>query len=215
MRYLRYLALLSIFVLPAAVVHAQVQNGYENGYGAQADPNYQAQNGAQAPGYDYSQTAQAPQYADNYEAVPIPAGEPVCQFGYYPMYPYGCAPYGYWAPNYFVDGYFLGAGPWFRGWGWRPAFGYGFRAGFRGEYGFRGGVPVRGGFVNRGFRGGMAVHSASGFRGAPAGGFRGAPVRSFSGGGSFHGAPAARGFSGGGGFHGGGGARGGGGGRHR
>ena len=39
---------------------------------------------------------------------------PVCPYGYYPDYPFGCAPYGYWAPEYFVDGVFIGAGPWYR-----------------------------------------------------------------------------------------------------
>lgn len=37
---------------------------------------------------------------------------PVCAYGYYPYYPFGCAPYGYWGPDYFVDGVFIGVGPW-------------------------------------------------------------------------------------------------------
>ncbi len=39
--------------------------------------------------------------------------EPVCVYGYYPYYPFGCAPYGYWGPQWFVDGVFIGAGPWY------------------------------------------------------------------------------------------------------
>ena len=41
--------------------------------------------------------------------------EPACPWGYYPSEPYGCAPYGYWGPDYFVDGVFIGAGPWYHG----------------------------------------------------------------------------------------------------
>ena len=39
---------------------------------------------------------------------------PACPYGYYPDYPFGCAPYGYWGPEYFVNGVFVGAGPWYR-----------------------------------------------------------------------------------------------------
>jgi len=39
---------------------------------------------------------------------------PPCPYGYYPDYPFGCAPYGYWGPEWFVDGVFIGAGPWYR-----------------------------------------------------------------------------------------------------
>jgi hypothetical protein len=37
---------------------------------------------------------------------------PVCEYGFYPYYPYACSPYGYWGPDYFVDGVFIGVGPW-------------------------------------------------------------------------------------------------------
>ncbi len=57
-------------------------------------------------------------------------GPPACEYGYYGYAPYSCAPYGYYGPNYFVGGLFIGAGPWFRG-------GYGFRGGYYG--GYRGG----------------------------------------------------------------------------
>src|SRR5262252_1525299 len=57
-------------------------------------------------------------------------GPPVCTYGYYGTYPYACAPYGYYGPDYFVNGVFIGAGPWYHGyyghyWG-RPYYGRGF-----------------------------------------------------------------------------------------
>src|SRR5947209_20585696 len=38
---------------------------------------------------------------------------PVCTYGYYDYYPYDCAPYGYYGPDWFVGGVFIGAGPWY------------------------------------------------------------------------------------------------------
>src|SRR6266699_2541406 len=64
---------------------------------------------------------------------------PVCAYGYYGYYPYACAPYGYYGPDYFVSGVFVGAGPWFHGFYGRPGF-YG-----RGYYGR--------GYYGRGFEG--------------------------------------------------------------
>jgi hypothetical protein len=99
---------------------------------------------------------------------------PVCAYGYYPSYPYACAPYGYYGPNWFVNGVFIGAGPWFhRG----PVFvGHPFyRPGFVGRGpAFVGRGPA---FVGRGFAPGRAV-----VRG-PVGGFHGGAV--FHGGGGF------------------------------
>jgi hypothetical protein len=43
------------------------------------------------------------------------AGPPSCAYGYYSDYPYTCAPYGYYGPSYFVNGIFIGAGPWYHG----------------------------------------------------------------------------------------------------
>lgn len=40
---------------------------------------------------------------------------PVCPYGYYAVPPYQCAPYGYYGPTWFINGVFIGAGPWFRG----------------------------------------------------------------------------------------------------
>src|SRR5882724_12389641 len=72
---------------------------------------------------------------------------PVCAYGYYGYYPYACAPYGYYGPDYFVSGVFIGAGPWFHGYYGRPGFyGRGFYS--RGFYGR--GFYGRFGFVDRG-----------------------------------------------------------------
>src|SRR5208337_4402436 len=100
---------------------------------------------------------------------PVYAGigaPPVCAYGYYGYYPYACAPYGYYGPDFFVGGVFIGAGPWYHGWygrGYygRPGYGYG-RGGYgnrqgyaygRAEYGNRPGWAYRGG-VARGYAGG-------------------------------------------------------------
>ncbi len=40
---------------------------------------------------------------------------PVCPYGYFDYPPYDCAPYGYYGPDWFVGGVFIGAGPWFHG----------------------------------------------------------------------------------------------------
>jgi len=40
---------------------------------------------------------------------------PICPYGYFDYAPYECAPYGYYGPDWFVGGAFLGAGPWFHG----------------------------------------------------------------------------------------------------
>jgi len=55
------------------------------------------------------------------------AGPPVCAYGYYPYYPYTCAPYGYYGPTWFANGVFVGAGPWYHGWG-RPVYPRAFHA---------------------------------------------------------------------------------------
>jgi hypothetical protein len=39
----------------------------------------------------------------------------VCPYGYYDHAPYACAPYGYYGPEWFSNGIFIGAGPWFHG----------------------------------------------------------------------------------------------------
>jgi len=47
---------------------------------------------------------------------------PVCEWGFYPTYPFGCAPYGYYGPEWFVDGVFIGAGPWYNFYYARPVY---------------------------------------------------------------------------------------------
>ena len=162
MRYLKYVALLAVLMVPFAYSQAQVRVGIGVGVG--------------------------PAYV---------SGPPVCPYGYYDYYPYACAPYGYYGSDYFVDGFFVGVGPWYhwghpayfwnrgyaRGWDhdrWYGREGRGWAG--RGNYGYRGG--------DRGY-----AHGYSG------GGFHGG--QAFRGGGEFH----SRGgeVHGGGGFHGGGG----------
>lgn len=41
--------------------------------------------------------------------------EPGCPYGYYEAPPYTCAPDGYYGPEWFNGGIFIGAGPWFHG----------------------------------------------------------------------------------------------------
>src|ERR1700733_12095403 len=40
---------------------------------------------------------------------------PDCPYGYYDVPPYACAPYGYYGPEWFTGGVFIGAGPWYHG----------------------------------------------------------------------------------------------------
>lgn len=40
---------------------------------------------------------------------------PECPSGYYDVAPYDCAPSGYYGPEWFNGGAFVGAGPWFHG----------------------------------------------------------------------------------------------------
>ena len=66
---------------------------------------------------------------------------PVCPYGYFGYAPYNCAPLGYYGPQWFQSGVFIGAGPWFGG-----------PNGFRGyvdryydpRFGYRGVLPYRG-----------------------------------------------------------------------
>lgn len=66
---------------------------------------------------------------------------PDCPYGYYDAPPYLCAPAGYYGPEWFRGGVFIGAGPWFHG-----------ARGFRGhvdnhfhpEHGYAGPMPQRG-----------------------------------------------------------------------
>jgi hypothetical protein len=66
---------------------------------------------------------------------------PDCPYGYYDYAPYACAPYGYYGPEWFTGGVFIGVGPWFHG----PE---NFRGHvdnhFDGARGYRGPAPNRG-----------------------------------------------------------------------
>src|SRR5713226_7915389 len=111
---------------------------------------------------------------------------PVCAYGYYDYYPYACAPYGYYGADWFAGGVFIGAGPWFHGYGhdyYGRGYGYG-RGGHygRGGYGYYGHDGYGRGF-DRGYRGGD-FHSGNGYRGG--GNFRGGG-EFHGGGGNFHG----------------------------
>ena len=79
MRYLKYVALLAVLMVPLAYSQAQVSVGVGIG------------------------------------PVGVVGPAPVCTYGYYGYYPYACAPYGYYGPDWFVGGVFVGAGPWFHG----------------------------------------------------------------------------------------------------
>src|ERR1019366_3629395 len=104
MKYLKYLAFVGILMLTAS--HANAQR-VAIGVGV-----------GYGPGYDGGYYGPAP----------------ICDYGYYNYYPYACAPYGYYGPEWFNGGFFIGAGPWF--------------GGFR-VRGFNGGRDLRGGFNGR------------------------------------------------------------------
>ncbi len=91
--------------------------------------------------------------APKVEAAEVGIGigvEPACPYGYYDYAPYSCAPYGYYGPEWFIGGVFIGAGPWFHG-----------PADFRGHVdnrfdahrGYRGPLPNRGDHPFDHFRG--------------------------------------------------------------
>jgi hypothetical protein len=150
MRYLRFLALLSVCLFATSYAHAQ---RVVVGVGA-------------GPVYGYAGPA------------------PVCAYGYYGYYPYSCAPYGYYGPDWFAGGVFIGAGPWFHGY-------YGPRG-----YGF-----YRHGFYGRGYgygHGGYGYYNHGGYgRGFGGERFHDGHEHGFGGGG-FHGGYGHEGFHGGG-----------------
>src|SRR5208282_3515990 len=80
---------------------------------------------------------------------------PVCPYGYYDAPPYNCAPYGYYGPEWFVNGVFIGAGPWFHG----PADFHGYVDNhYHPEHGYRGAYPNRGDKPEEGRRPGEVSH---------------------------------------------------------
>ena len=72
-----------------------------------------------------------------------PYAAPVCSYGYYDYAPYACAPYGYYGPEWFNGGVFIGAGPWFHG--PRGFHGYVNHA-FDPRYGYHGAFPAHGAY---------------------------------------------------------------------
>ncbi len=121
--------------------------------------------------------------------------QPYCPYGYFDYAPYNCAPYGYYGPDWFDGGTFVGAGPWFHG-----------RRGFYGHvdnrydpnHGYRGPMPDRGAQPFGHFQGneardgqghiGNPGHDAGGEHNPEAhGAFRGGGGGGFHGGGGEHG----------------------------
>jgi hypothetical protein len=81
---------------------------------------------------------------------------PICPYGYYAVPPYHCAPFGYYGPEWFVNGVFLGAGPWFHG-----------PIGFRGRVNRRYGPGVyKGPYPRRGERAHWRRYRHRNFRGS-------------------------------------------------
>lgn len=66
---------------------------------------------------------------------------PECPYGYFDTAPYACAPAGYYGPEWFNDGVFIGVGPWFHG---REDFHGHVNNRFHPEHGYRGPMPQRG-----------------------------------------------------------------------
>ncbi|HEY3823016.1 MAG TPA: hypothetical protein VGL82_00580 [Bryobacteraceae bacterium] len=66
---------------------------------------------------------------------------PDCPYGYYDVAPYGCAPAGYYGPEWFNDGAFIGVGPWFHG---DEHFRGHVDNHFRADHGYRGPMPKAG-----------------------------------------------------------------------
>ena len=94
--------------------------------------------------------------------VSVSIGEaPVCPYGYYEVAPYNCAPDGYYGPEWFSGGVFIGAGPWYHG----AEHFYGhvdhrldFRKGYHGAMPARGERPAQ----NRAAFRGQAMHDPRG-----------------------------------------------------
>lgn len=84
--------------------------------------------------------AALPQRAHAQIAVQI-GPPPVCPYGYFDYPPYECAPYGYYGSEWFLNGIFIGAGPWYHG---RDHFWGHVDNRFDRHDGFRGGYPNRG-----------------------------------------------------------------------
>jgi hypothetical protein len=75
---------------------------------------------------------------------------PVCPYGYFDYAPYDCAPYGYYGPDWFVGGLFIGAGPWFHG---PEHFSGSVDYNYHPEHGYHGSYPARGEKPREGWNG--------------------------------------------------------------
>jgi hypothetical protein len=116
---------------------------------------------------------------------------PLCPYGYYDYAPYNCSPYGYYGPDWFTGGVFIGAGPWFHGhpgWYGHVDNRYDPRHGYHGPY------PERGERPFNHFHGNVGI-DGHGHEGNPGHSPEGEHAGGFSG----HGSPG--GFHGGGGHH--------------
>src|SRR5277367_991346 len=104
---------------------------------------------------------------------------PVCPYGYFPYAPYDCSPYGYYGPDWFTGGIFIGAGPWFHG----PHGFYGHvDQRYDPRHGYHGPMPERGEHPFNGFRA-NAAHDEHGNPGTPSHDGGGEHNPGFSGGG--------------------------------
>src|ERR1700722_4050162 len=78
--------------------------------------------------------------------ISVSIGEPpVCPYGYYEVPPYNCAPDGYYGPEWFSGGIFIGAGPWYHGSGHfygHVDHGLDYRKGYKGPMPARGEHPA-------------------------------------------------------------------------
>jgi hypothetical protein len=116
---------------------------------------------------------------------------PGCPYGYFDYAPYECSPYGYYGPDWFNGGVFIGAGPWFHG----PRGFYGHVDNrYDPHYGYRGPMPGRGAQPFNHFQGneardgrgnvGPAGHEGGGEHALP--GYRGGGGDGRQGGGGGH-----------------------------
>jgi|SRR5580700_4658667 hypothetical protein len=92
-------------------------------------------------------TATAPRVAA--QATVTVGVEPACPYGYYDVAPYACAPVGYYGPEWFVGGVFIGAGPWFHG---PDNFRGHVNNRFHPDHGYRGPMPKAGEKADEGKR---------------------------------------------------------------
>lgn len=92
---------------------------------------------AAAAGFALMTTAPKAQAQVAVEVGPAPD----CPYGYFDTPPYACAPVGYYGPEWFNDGIFIGVGPWFHG----PKDFHGYVDNhFHPDHGYKGAMPARG-----------------------------------------------------------------------